>query len=322
MARTTLVKKVSVAIILMLLACSQGLLMQHSKVDGEYPFNVGVVILTSEIIKLAMSGLMLLHELHRDPKGTQITVQWEVMRLYPIPSIIFVLVNNVQFATVYYLDASTFQILGNLKIPGTGLLSWWLLKRGMTRLQWQAMLVFMLGAVMSQIQGCGRLELSGAWQGYFMGIMGACLSALAGVYTEFLMKKNIHDSINWQNIQLYFFGAVFNLFWLLCSDNRPQARGEDAAPFNPWWLPSYYHGFTWTTWVIVFNYSFVGLFISWITKHTNSLIRVYSTSCAMLLTAVAAIFLFNMRPTEELFLGITISALSLRLYFVNLVDDT
>lgn len=39
-------------------------------------------------------------------------------------------------------------------------------------------------------------------QGYMLGLLSACLSALAGVYTEYLMKKN-NDSLYWQNVQLY-----------------------------------------------------------------------------------------------------------------------
>jgi hypothetical protein len=38
-------------------------------------------------------------------------------------------------------------------------------------------------------------------QGYFLGILSAFLSATAGVYTEFLMKKN-NDSLYFQNMQV------------------------------------------------------------------------------------------------------------------------
>lgn len=60
--------------------------------------------------------------------------------------------------------------------------------------------------VLVQVKGCGEVScdslLSAPVQGYMLGILSACLSALAGVYTEFLMKKN-NDSLYWQNVQLY-----------------------------------------------------------------------------------------------------------------------
>lgn len=46
-------------------------------------------------------------------------------------------------------------------------------------------------------------------QGYFFGAISAFLSALAAVYTEWVMKRN-DDSLHWQNIQLYSFGILFN----------------------------------------------------------------------------------------------------------------
>lgn len=57
-----------------------------------------------------------------------------------------------------------------------------------------------------QVKGCGEVScdslFSSPIQGYMLGVLSACLSALAGVYTEFLMKKN-NDSLYWQNVQLY-----------------------------------------------------------------------------------------------------------------------
>ena len=46
-------------------------------------------------------------------------------------------------------------------------------------------------------------------QGYMFGLLSAFLSALAAVYTEWVMKRN-DDSLHWQNIQLYTFGILFN----------------------------------------------------------------------------------------------------------------
>ena len=53
--------------------------------------------------------------------------------------------------------------------------------------------------------------------GYMLGILSACLSATAGVYTEFLLKKN-NDNLYWQNVQLYAFGVVFNALRLTWDD--------------------------------------------------------------------------------------------------------
>lgn len=55
----------------------------------------------------------------------------------------------------------------------------------------------------------GGRNLNVAAQGYLFGILSATLSAVAAVYTEWVMKRNT-DSLYWQNIQLYSLGVVFN----------------------------------------------------------------------------------------------------------------
>uniref|UniRef100_A0A7N2MTT1 Uncharacterized protein n=1 Tax=Quercus lobata TaxID=97700 RepID=A0A7N2MTT1_QUELO len=115
--------------------------------------------------------------LERDPEVTmpppKMTTDWKSVRLFPIPSIIYLIHNNVQFATLAYVDTSTYQIMGNLKIVTTGILFRYM------------------------IEGCDSL-FSGPIQGYMFGILSACLSALAGINTEFLMKND--DTLYWRNV--------------------------------------------------------------------------------------------------------------------------
>ena len=51
------------------------------------------------------------------------------------------------------------------------------------------------------------------------GVVSAFLSAMAAVYTEWVMKRN-NDSLYWQNIQLYTFGVAFNALGLVLGDLR------------------------------------------------------------------------------------------------------
>lgn len=65
-------------------------------------------------------------------------------------------------------------------------------------------------------------------QGYAFGVLSAFLSALAAVYTEWVMKRNA-DSLYWQNMQLYSFGVAFNALGLLAGDLRSGAAPVLAA---------------------------------------------------------------------------------------------
>ena len=54
----------------------------------------------SECIKLLLSGAALLRSMRLDPRGTVVTTDWRTAALFPIPSIIYVVHNNMQFHTM------------------------------------------------------------------------------------------------------------------------------------------------------------------------------------------------------------------------------
>jgi len=301
-------KKIAAAATLTCLTCSQGLLMEASKVNGHYPYNVATVPLMSELMKFVLSSFLLYQQYSKDRLAAQMTLDWRSVMLFPIPSIIYLFHNNVQFYTMAYVDAATYQILGNLKIVTTGFLFWIALKRYLSRIQWLALLLLMAGATVSQISGCEGSVLAAPVNGYLLGILSALLSATAGVYTEFLMKKN-NDSLYFQNLQLYGFGTIFNAL-RLCFDDA------SAGYENGSWLTSGLAGWNWITWTIAINFAFSGLFVSWIMKYADTIVKVYATSSAMLLTAVLSVWFFDLEPTLQMFLGILIACVSINLYFM------
>ncbi|CAF1859719.1 hypothetical protein Bca4012_032690 [Brassica carinata] len=310
-----------VALLLTILTSSQGILTTLSQSDeGGYNYDYATVPFLAEVFKLIISGLFLWRETRSSSLATaKITTDWRSVRLFVIPSIIYLIHNNVQFATLTYVDTSTYQIMGNLKIVTTAILFRLFLKRKLSNLQWMAIGLLAVGTTTSQVKGCGEASCDSLFtapiQGYLLGILSAALSALAGIYTEFLMKRN-NDSLYWQNLQLYTFGSLFNVARLIADDFR---LGFEKGP---WWQ-RIFDGYSITTWLVVLNLGSTGLLVSWLMKYADNIVKVYSTSMAMLLTMVASIYLFSFKPTVQLFLGIIICIMSLHMYFAppqTLVD--
>ncbi|CAN8272810.1 unnamed protein product [Cochlearia groenlandica] len=303
-----------VALLLTILTSSQGILTTLSQSDGGYKYDYATVPFLSELFKLIISGLFLWREMHNNVLSSstaRITTDWKSVRLFVIPSLIYLIHNNVQFATLTYVDTSTYQIMGNLKIVTTALLFRLFLKRKLSNLQWMAIGLLAVGTTTSQVKGCGEAScdsiLTAPIQGYLLGILSASLSALAGIYTEFLMKRN-NDSLYWQNLQLYTFGSLFNVARLIADDFR---FGYEKGP---WWQ-RIFDGYSITTWLVVLNLGSTGLLVSWLMKYADNIVKVYSTSMAMLLTMVASIYLFRFKPTLQLLMGIVICIMSLHMYF-------
>ncbi|XP_042425585.1 CMP-sialic acid transporter 1-like isoform X1 [Zingiber officinale] len=299
-----------VAALLTLLTSSQGILTTLSQSNGKYSYDYATIPFLAEVFKLVVSSFFLWKE-SQSSSPPRMNMEWKSIRLFPIPSIIYLIHNNVQFATLTYVDPSTYQIMGNLKIVTTGILFRFFLKRKLTTLQWMAIVLLTIGTTTSQVKGCGEAScdslFSAPIQGYMLGLLSACLSALAGVYTEYLMKKN-NDSLYWQNVQLYTFGVIFNMARLIVDDFRVEFEN------GPWWQ-RLLNGYTVTTWLVVLNLGSSGLLVSWLMKYADNIVKVYSTSMAMLLTMLLSIFLFGLKLTLQLFLGIIICMISLHMYF-------
>lgn len=299
-----------VAALLTLLTSSQGILTTLSQTNGRYRYDYATIPFLAEIFKLLVSSFFLWKEC-KASSPPRMTTEWKTVRLFPIPSIIYLVHNNVQFATLTYVDPSTYQIMGNLKIVTTGILFRLFLKKKLSNLQWMAIVLLAVGTTTSQVKGCGEASCDSLFSapvpGYMLGLLSACLSALAGVYTEYLMKKS-NDSLYWQNVQLYTFGAIFNMVRLLWDDFQV---GFDKGP---WWQ-RIFNGYTFTTWMVVLNLGSTGLLVSWLMKYADNIVKVYSTSMAMLLTMILSVHLFNLKPTIQLFLGIVICMISLHMYF-------
>ncbi|KAK1376157.1 CMP-sialic acid transporter 1 [Heracleum sosnowskyi] len=307
-----------VAALLTVLTSSQGILTTLSQSNGSYKYDYATVPFLAEVFKLLVSSILLRRECLQSPPPLM-TTEWKSVRLYPIPSIIYLIHNNVQFATLTYVDTSTYQIMGNLKIVTTAVLFRLFLRRKLSNLQWMAIFLLAIGTTTSQVKGCGEASCDSLFSspipGYMLGVLSACLSALAGIYTEFLLKKN-NDTLYWQNVQLYTFGAIFNMARLIMDDFR------GGFEEGPWWQ-RLFNGYNIITWLVVLNLGSTGLLVSWLMKYADNIVKVYSTSMAMLLTMILSIILFSFKPTLQLFLGIIVCIMSLHMYFApaNMLVD-
>lgn len=140
------------AVVLTLATSSQGLLTTASKIDGRYRYNFATVPFLAEILKLIVSTVFLRQAMATSESPVKMTRTWNTWVLFPVPSLIYVVHNNVQFYMLKYLNPSTYQILGNLKIITTGLLFRIFLGRRLSTLQWVALMLLMVGATTSQVR--------------------------------------------------------------------------------------------------------------------------------------------------------------------------
>ncbi|KAL4651506.1 hypothetical protein ACB092_01G164600 [Castanea dentata] len=124
-------------------------------------------------------------------------------------------------------------------------------------------------------------------QGWVMAIVMALLSGLAGVYTEAIIKKRPSRNTNVQNFFLYDFGMLFSTVAIVTQD------------FDAMILMILNQALRLVEMLLLCN----GLAVSMVMKYADNIVKVYSTSVAMLFKAFVSYFLFGFHLALALTFG-------------------
>lgn len=296
-----------VTIILTVLTSSQSILIVWSKRAGKYDYSVTTANFLVEALKCALSFVALLRIWRKDgvTDDNRLSTTWDEVKVYPIPAALYLVKNLLQYYIFAYVDAPGYQILKNLNIISTGILYQIILKRKLTEIQWAAFILLCAGCTTAQLNPSSDHVLQTPLQGWVMAIVMALLSGFAGVYTEAIIKKRPSRNINVQNFWLYVFGMIFNAFAIITQD------------FDAVMNDGFFHGYSLITVLMILNHALSGIAVSMVMKYADNIVKVYSTSVAMLLTAVISVFLFGFHLSLAFFLGSTVVSVAIYLHSTN-----
>jgi len=287
------------SLLLTILLSCQSLLITYSKKSGNYTYNTTTTILLAEVVKFCISSGILIYS----GQGLGFRLTQETL-LYSLPALIYFVQNNLVFWALLYIDATTYQVLVNLKILTTGVLFRFIMGKELSGIQWSALVLLMVGCATSQLStSCNATSLFAVpVAGIVIVVILSVLSAAAGIITEWIMKKSSlkMDPLHRQNIHLYFFGIIFNTigYWM---ERKPES--------------SFFEGYNTITWSVVMAYSFTGLCVSVIMKYADNMVKIYAVSVSMVVTMLLSIVMFEFQPTTQLFFGIVIITISILMYF-------
>nr|AFK39983.1 unknown [Lotus japonicus] len=232
----------------------------------------------------------------------RLTTTLDEVIVYPIPAALYLVKNLLQYYIFAYVDAPGYQILKNFNIISTGVLYRIILKKRLSEIQWAAFILLTAGCTTAQLNSNSDHVLQTPFQGWVMAIAMALLSGFAGVYTEAIIKKRPSRNINVQNFWLYVFGMGFNAVAILVQD------------FDAVMNKGFFHGYSFITVLMIFNHALSGIAVSTVMKYADNIVKVYSTSVAMLLTAVVSVFLFGFHLSLAFFLGTIVVSVAIYLH--------
>lgn len=239
-----------------------------------------------------------------------------------IPAILYTIQNNLQYLAVSKLDAATFQVTYQMKILTTALVSVLMLGKKLTALMWVSLMILTFGVILVQLpsgstdQGKKVNSAGDNLVGLLVVSIACCLSALAGVYFEKILKKapSNTDSIAsksppsiWvRNIQLAFFGSIIaGIFGIFVQD-------YDLIMENGFW-----YGYNLITFLVIFSQAFGGLLVAMVVKYADNILKGFATCISIIISSVFSVWLFDFQLSWTFFFGCLFVIYSTFLYNVK-----
>lgn len=279
--------------------------------DGKIAYQVSTVVFLSEILKLLICVAMFVNQLMNET--VKIRFSWLETVLLGVPGLIYAINNTMAFMLLNYVDPATFQLLSNMKVITTTVLTWIIMKKVFSGIQWISLVVLFVGSSLSTIAAdpasVSSVKLGATTTGFIGMVVYCTLSALAGISTEYAMKINESTSIHYQNLQMYMFGVFFN--FISCHyEGKGDLKVMFAGLQSSWWILA-----------VIANQGMTGLLISAIMKFADNIVKLFCISGAAIVSFVLSHYLFGLGLNLTWFISASLITLSVYMYNYLVVKE-
>merc|ERR1712226_1340677 len=225
-----------------------------------------------------------------------------------VPAFVYMIQNNLLYVAIGNLPAATFQVSYQLKILTTAIFSVTMLQKSLNSRQWFSLLLLFAGVSIVQLNNSKASENihDSIEQSQFIGmvavLMACCMSGLAGVYFEKILKGS-KASLWTRNIQLGLFGFLTGLVGTYVKD------GEKIASNG-----GFFYGYTPFVWGVIFMQAFGGLLVAVVIKYADNILKGFACSMSVILSAIIAYFVFEFHINFMFVVGASLVCSAVYLY--------
>lgn len=210
--------------------------------------------------------------------------------------------NNLLFIALSNLPAAEYQLIYQLKILSTALLSKIILGRALSVLKWLSLLILTGGVALiewrpdeQQVEGNRMLGVG--------AVLSACVtSGLAGVLMEKLMKQK-GVSMWVTNIQV----ATVSMFISLAA-----TLANDGASI---WQDGFFQGYYYLVWLVIVLQAVGGLIIASVMKYADNILKCFANALSISISCLlSAMVLEEFIPSFNFIAGTGFVLLAIFLY--------
>ncbi|XP_076249717.1 UDP-galactose transporter [Calliopsis andreniformis] len=288
-----------------------GLSMRYARTRSGDMFLSSTAVVMSEIVKLVTCLTIVFIEegnfakFLNSLKLTIINQPIDTLKVC-VPSLLYIIQNNLLYVSASNLDAATYQVTYQLKILTTAFFAVVILRRSLRNTQWGAVVLLVIGVVLVQLaQNADTVLPSGIEQNHLLGFsaaLSACfLSGYAGIYFEKILKDS--DVSLWmRNVQLSLLSLPFGLITCFLTDGETLKK------------QSFFFGYDVFVCYLVVLQAGGGLIVAMVVKYADNILKGFATSLAIIISCIASIYLFDFKLTFQFSVGAILVICSIFLY--------
>ncbi|XP_065357093.1 UDP-N-acetylglucosamine transporter [Calliphora vicina] len=298
-----------------------GLSMRYARTRPGDRFLSSTAVLMSEVVKLVTCLFLVFNEEGKDVQKfiktlhkTIIANPMDTLKVC-VPSLVYIVQNNLLYVSASHLDAATYQVTYQLKILTTAMFAVVILRKKLLTTQWGALILLLMGVILVQLaqsvtDGAAATASSaaastGPEQKPLLGLLaalGACfLSGFAGIYFEKILK-GADISVWMRNVQLSLLSIPFGTITCFVSD------------YTKIFEHGFFFGYDLFIWYLIFLQAGGGLIVAVVVKYADNILKGFATSLAIIISCVASIYIFNFNLTLQFTFGAALVIASIFMY--------
>uniref|UniRef100_A0A7S0WK72 Uncharacterized protein n=1 Tax=Pyramimonas obovata TaxID=1411642 RepID=A0A7S0WK72_9CHLO len=309
-------ESVVLVILLAFLISAGGLCIAGSMRSGTALSTAALVFLTN-IAKTISAVLVYLYTLAgvSDKEGTPLDIP-PLKIVYAVPAVLYTFSDNIAFIVLSKINPATFSIIWNGKTAVVAIMMRvFLVQKPFSWCKWGGVGMLLIGPTLIEFGSKQHLTLSENGEmapiyWHALCFLGACISASANVFTEYVLKRHAGDPILWQNVQLYACSAAFTLVALMVQEGVAAA----AALLDPPYLVANLSGMAILAMLMQTAQSFV---VPMILKYVDNIADLFAHAGAVLVTSFASWMFFQLHFTYYFMTGMLASVCALFLYYAD-----
>ncbi len=273
------------------------LVMKHSYRKAAHQYSAASVVVVAEAIKfLACFFTLTCSRGIKNALDHLFEVRKELN--LALPSILYVLQNNLLFDAVKSLPTTVYVVCSQGKTLTSAFFSFHILKRVISRKQWFALFLLVNGMIMVQMSAKQTVVPSAhssfnIFRGLCSVTLACVTSGFAGVYLEKLYKEVKSNSMVARNMQLSVLSLPVSFLFALMNDNEMYRSA------------GFFYGFDRTVVLVVLFQAFGGILMAAVMRYASTLTKCFAVSISVCVASMIS----TMQGQEVLSYNLTLGVL-------------